>query len=106
MSGPPVSAAGRTDQKGIIAKDLLSITYGCFVQQLTEDYGDPDVVSSILHSLGKNMGLRMSDEVLAKTKAPICSTYPEYMKACASVCFFSSISSPGVFLRHSKSYSI
>ena len=74
-----------------VSTDLLSITYGCVVQQLAEDYGDPDVVSSILHTMGKNMGRRMADEVLAKTQAPICSTYPEYVRTCASVCvtFFS-----------------
>ena len=82
------SSSGKDDISSIayVPNDLLAITYGCVVQQLAEDYGDPDTVSSILHTMGRNMGKRMTDEILSKSKAPICTTPSEYVQACASVC--------------------
>lgn len=81
-----MSGSGSSSKMGNgIAGDLLAITYGCVVQQLSEDYGDAEVVSSILHTMGKNMGKRMADEVLAKTGAKRCSSNMEYMLECKRV---------------------
>jgi len=81
------STSGKEDgwAKNSLSSQLLCLTYGCTVEQLTKDYGDPEVVSQILHRMGKNMGKRMADEIISKTKIQPSTTYIEHMEACEKV---------------------
>lgn len=55
-----------------VSAELLTLTYGSFVRQLLLDYEDPADVNAQLETIGYNMGVRLVDDFLAKSKISTC----------------------------------
>lgn len=51
-----------------VSTELLALTYGSFVRQLLLDYEDPNDVNTQLDTIGYNIGIRIVDDFLAKSK--------------------------------------
>ncbi|KAH7823085.1 Transport protein particle (TRAPP) component Bet3-like protein B [Monocercomonoides exilis] len=81
------SSRGEIFSKYHIPSDFLAITYGCLIDQLVQDYGDPNSVSQIVQKMGVHMGKRMADEILAKSNPLPCTSYKQSVDACAQIGF-------------------
>jgi hypothetical protein len=55
--------------------ELLALTYGAVVTQMIADYKDTNVVNGELEQMGYNIGCRLIDEFLAKSKLPACPNF-------------------------------
>lgn len=51
-----------------VSAELLTLTYGSFVRQLLLDYEDVADVNAQLDTMGYNIGVRLVDDFLAKSK--------------------------------------
>jgi len=61
-----------------VSAELLTLTYGAFVQKLVRENEDPDEVNSALEKMGYNMGTRMVDEFFAKSGSQtLCQDFRE-----------------------------
>lgn len=70
-----------------VSAELLALTYGSFVRQLLQDYEDPLDVNKQLDTIGYNMGVRLVDDFLAKSKINHCSNFKETADVIAKVAF-------------------
>lgn len=70
-----------------VSAELLALTYGSFVRQLLLDYEDPVDVNRQLDTVGYNMGVRLVDDFLAKSKISHCSNFTETADVIANVAF-------------------
>lgn len=59
------AAFARSDR---VSAELLALTYGSFVRQLLLDYEDVADVNTQLDAVGYNIGVRLVDDFLAKSK--------------------------------------
>lgn len=89
MSRPSLQALGdasfaRCDR---VSAELLALTYGSFVRQLLQDYEDPTDVNRQLDTVGYNMGVRLVEDFLAKSKINHCSNFTETADVIAKVAF-------------------
>lgn len=66
-----------------INAEIFSLTYGSIVRQLIADFEDLDEVNKQLEKMGYNIGIRLVDEFLAKTKQGRCNTFREAAEAVA-----------------------
>ena len=57
--------------------DFFALTYGVFVAQLLKDLEDPHAVNVQLDKMGYSMGIRLIDELLAKTGVGRCTDFRE-----------------------------
>lgn len=57
--------------------ELFALTYGCLVAQLLRDYEDPAQVNSQLEKMGYAIGIRLIDELLARTPVGRCADFRE-----------------------------
>lgn len=57
--------------------ELFALTYGCLVAQLLRDYEDPAQVNSQLDRMGYALGIRLIDELLARTPIGRCADFRE-----------------------------
>lgn len=53
--------------------ELFTLTYGAMVTQLLKDYEDEREVNDKLESMGYNIGVRLIDELLAKSGVQRCT---------------------------------
>lgn len=70
-----------------VSAELLALTYGSFVRQLLLDYEDVVDVNSQLDTIGYNIGVRIVDDFLAKSKINHCSSFTETADVIAKVAF-------------------
>lgn len=70
-----------------VSAELLSLTYGSFVRQLLLDYEDATAVNNQLDSIGYNIGVRLIDDFLAKSKINHCSSFADTAEVIAKVAF-------------------
>lgn len=57
--------------------ELFALTYGCLVAQLLRDYEDAAQVNSQLEKMGYAIGMRLIDELLARTPVGRCADFRE-----------------------------
>ena len=57
--------------------EVFSLTYGALVMQLLKDYEDIGEVNRKLKQIGKNIGVRLVDEFLAKSNTMRCKTFKD-----------------------------
>lgn len=70
-----------------MSSELLSLTYGSLVRQLLADYEDIGTVNEQLDTMGYNVGVRLVDDFLAKSRAPACNTFVDTADSVAKVAF-------------------
>ncbi|KAL6766806.1 BET3 [Auxenochlorella protothecoides x Auxenochlorella symbiontica] len=70
-----------------INAEILTLTYGSIVRQLISDYEDVDEVNKQLEKMGYNIGQRLIDEYLARSKTTSCSDFKEVAERIAHVGF-------------------
>lgn len=89
MSRPSLQALGEESfaRSPRVTAELLALTYGSFVRQLLQDYEDPADVNTQLDKIGYNMGVRLIDDFLAKSKINHCSSFMETADVIAKVAF-------------------
>lgn len=89
MSRPSLQALGDASfaRSERVSAELLALTYGSFVRQLIQDYENPQDVNRQLDIVGYNMGVRLIDDFLAKSKISHCSSFAETGDVIAKVAF-------------------
>ena len=70
-----------------IGSDLVSMTYGSIVTELIRDYKDIKLVNTELEKMGYNIGVRLVDELLAKSGIQTCSTFKDTANVISKVGF-------------------
>ncbi|KAK1934735.1 putative Bet3 transport protein [Babesia divergens] len=68
-----------------INSELLSLTYGSIVCQLIKDVEFTEGVNAQLISMGRNIGVRLVDEVLAKLGSTTCTNFRTTVETIAKV---------------------
>ena len=61
-----------------VSAELFTLTYGAIVTQLVADYEDEHEVNAQLLKLGKSIGVRLVDELLAKTGPALGSRWAQW----------------------------
>lgn len=89
MSRPPLQTVGeaafaRCDR---VSAELLALTYGTFVRQLLLDYEQVQDVNKQLDNIGYNIGVRLVDDFLAKSKINYCHSFADTAEVIAKVAF-------------------
>ncbi|KAK8795826.1 hypothetical protein WA171_003794 [Blastocystis sp. BT1] len=51
-----------------VSSELLALTYGAFISQIVKDYEDVTEINKQIEHLGYNIGIRLVEEYLAKTR--------------------------------------
>eukprot|EP01095_Lingulamoeba_sp_RSL-Kostka_P004463 TRINITY_DN156_c0_g1_i1.p1 TRINITY_DN156_c0_g1~~TRINITY_DN156_c0_g1_i1.p1 ORF type:complete len:181 (+),score=62.44 TRINITY_DN156_c0_g1_i1:72-614(+) len=69
-----------------INSELFTLTYGAIVTQLISDYDDIQAVNEQLEIMGYNIGIRLIDEFIAKSKCK-CKNLKDTSEAIAKVGF-------------------
>lgn len=67
--------------------EIFTLTYGALVRQLISDFEDLDEVNRQLETMGYNIGIRLVDEFLAKTRMQRCSSFKETAEVIAKQAF-------------------
>jgi trafficking protein particle complex subunit 3 len=67
--------------------EVLALTYGAVVRQLLADLHDVEAVNTQLKHMGKNIGMRLVEEFLAKTGTERCSSFAATCKLIAERAF-------------------
>ncbi|GBG23924.1 Trafficking protein particle complex subunit 3 [Hondaea fermentalgiana] len=70
-----------------INAELFTLTYGALVAQLVRDMEDVDKVNAKLDEMGHNIGLRLIDELLAKSGIARCGSFRETADVVSKVGF-------------------
>ncbi|AFZ80260.1 bet3 transport protein, putative [Theileria equi strain WA] len=70
-----------------INSELFALTYGSMVSQLIRDHEDTETVNSQLVEIGKNIGSKLVDEVLAKLGCAPCTDFKSTVEVIAKVGF-------------------
>lgn len=70
-----------------VSAELLTLTYGSFVRQLLLDYEETSEVNAQLDLMGYNIGVRLVDDFLAKSKINHCTSFAETAEVLAKVAF-------------------
>ena len=63
-----------TDTKKV-SGELFSLTYGALVAQIVRDYKSMEDVNKQLEKMGYNVGVRLIEDFLARTKEEKCSDF-------------------------------
>lgn len=70
-----------------INAEIFTLTYGSIVRQLIADYEDIEEVNKQLDKMGYNIGIRLVDEFLAKSRTTRCSDFRDAAEKIAKVGF-------------------
>ena len=70
-----------------VSAELLALTYGSFVRQLLLDYEEVSAVNTQLDAIGYNIGVRLIDDFLAKSKVGHCTSFADTGDVLAKVAF-------------------
>ncbi|PXF45888.1 Trafficking protein particle complex subunit 3 [Gracilariopsis chorda] len=89
MSRPSLQTVGeaafaRCDR---VSAELLALTYGTFVRQLLLDYEKVADVNAQLDAVGCNIGVRLVEDFLAKSKIAACNSFAHTADVIAKVAF-------------------
>lgn len=89
MSRQSLQALGDASfaQSERVSAELMALTYGSFVRQLLIDYEEPKDVNAQLDSMGYNIGVRLVDDFLSKSKIEHCSSFLDTADVIAKVAF-------------------
>lgn len=94
QSGVPTPLSASSLGQALFAKsekvsaELLSLTYGAVVAQVLEDCrGDVASANGVLERMGYNIGVRLVDEFLARSRIARCAGLAETAEAVAKVGF-------------------
>lgn len=69
-----------------VSAELVTLTYGTIVAQLCKDYEYNYVeVNKQLDKMGYNIGIRLIEDFLAKTSAPVCTNFREVSEMISKV---------------------
>eukprot|EP00177_Eucheuma_denticulatum_P003644 GFKZ01006604.1.p1 GENE.GFKZ01006604.1~~GFKZ01006604.1.p1 ORF type:complete len:187 (-),score=38.37 GFKZ01006604.1:202-762(-) len=68
-----------------VSTELLALTYGSFVRQLMQDYEEVEDVNRQLDSTGYNIGVRLVEDLLAKSRVGPCANLKETAETIAKV---------------------
>ena len=63
-----------TDSKKV-SGELFSLTYGALVAQIVRDYSSVEEVNKQLEKMGYNVGVRIIEDFLARTKEEKCADF-------------------------------
>ena len=63
-----------TDTKKV-SGELFSLTYGALVSQIVKDYQNVEDVNKQLEKMGYNIGVRIIEDFLARTKESKCTDF-------------------------------
>ena len=63
-----------TDTKKV-SGELFSLTYGALVSQIVKDYQNVEDVNKQLEKMGYNIGVRIIEDFLARTKEGKCTDF-------------------------------
>ncbi|KAG1664238.1 hypothetical protein FOA52_003491 [Chlamydomonas sp. UWO 241] len=89
----PAQGAGRAGAPSTspvmpqINAELFALTYGSLVRQLISDFEDVEAVNKQLDTMGYNIGIRLVDEFLAKSRLPRCGSFRETADVIAKQAF-------------------
>ncbi|KAK2959352.1 putative Trafficking protein particle complex subunit 3 [Blattamonas nauphoetae] len=89
MNSDPLQQAGENawqDTKHVHSS-LLSITYGCLVEQLVKDFADIEAVNEITKRMGSFIGKRVCDDVLSHAQVSKCENVKEALQITTKVGF-------------------
>eukprot|EP00798_Chlamydomonas_sp_ICE-L_P008729 gene8730-33593_t len=67
--------------------EIFTLTYGSLVRQLISDFEDLEEVNNQLEKMGYNIGIRLVDEFLAKSKTSRCGNFRETAEVVAKQAF-------------------
>uniref|UniRef100_A0A7S1XF07 Trafficking protein particle complex subunit n=1 Tax=Compsopogon caeruleus TaxID=31354 RepID=A0A7S1XF07_9RHOD len=70
-----------------VSAELLSLTYGSMVRQLLHDYESVDEVNVQLDKMGYNIGIRLVDDFLSKSRVYHCAGFAETAETISKVGF-------------------
>lgn len=70
-----------------INSEVFTLCYGSIVRQLIADFEDLEEVNKQLDQMGYNIGIRLIDEFLAKTKAGRCTSFKDTAEVVAKQAF-------------------
>mmetsp|Transcript_13565 Transcript_13565/g.23819 ORF Transcript_13565/g.23819 Transcript_13565/m.23819 type:complete len:194 (-) Transcript_13565:714-1295(-) len=70
-----------------INAEIFTLTYGSIVRQLITDYEDMEEVNKQLDQMGYNIGVRLIDEFLAKSKVARCTSFRDCVDSLAKQAF-------------------
>eukprot|EP00002_Diphylleia_rotans_P009565 TRINITY_DN19955_c0_g1_i1.p1 TRINITY_DN19955_c0_g1~~TRINITY_DN19955_c0_g1_i1.p1 ORF type:complete len:187 (+),score=47.80 TRINITY_DN19955_c0_g1_i1:51-611(+) len=70
-----------------INSEVLTFTYGAIVTQLIKDYEDIEEVNKQLENMGYNIGLRLIDELIAKSGIGRCADFRETAEVISKIGF-------------------
>lgn len=89
MSRPSLASLGEATfaRSERVSAELLALTYGSFVRQILQDYEDTDDVNRQLDTIGYNMGIRLVDDFLAKSRITHCTNFADTADVIAKVGF-------------------
>lgn len=68
-----------------VSTELLALTYGSFVRQLMQDYEEVSEVNRQLDAIGYNMGVRLVEDFLAKSRVGHCANLNDTAETIAKV---------------------
>lgn len=71
-----------------INSEIFTLTYGSMVRQLLADYDDLEDVHKQLDKMGHNIGVRLIDEFLAKSRTARCQSFRETVDVIAKQGFW------------------
>ncbi|KAK8805661.1 hypothetical protein WA158_002317 [Blastocystis sp. Blastoise] len=71
----------------IVSAELFALTYGAFIAQIIDDYENMDDVNRQLDEIGYNIGNRLVEEFLAKTKTRNCKDFKTTCNVIATKAF-------------------
>ncbi|ORY90672.1 transport protein particle complex subunit [Leucosporidium creatinivorum] len=83
-----------------INAELFSLTYGALVVQLIKDYEDYDEVNKQLDKMGYNIGVRLIEDLLARTGLGRCKDFAEVGEVMSKIAFRSLLSIVPTVIQH------
>lgn len=67
--------------------EIFTLMYGSLVRQLISDFEDLEEVNKQLDTMGHNIGIRLIDEFLAKSRTAKCGSFRETAEVIAKQAF-------------------
>uniref|UniRef100_A0A7S0RI19 Trafficking protein particle complex subunit n=1 Tax=Chlamydomonas leiostraca TaxID=1034604 RepID=A0A7S0RI19_9CHLO len=87
---PPGASQGQkpaVPQLEQINAEIFTFMYGSIIRQLITDFEDMEEVNKQLEQMGYNIGIRLIDEFLAKSKITRCTNFKETVDVIAKQAF-------------------
>ncbi|XP_065838444.1 trafficking protein particle complex subunit 3-like [Oscarella lobularis] len=82
-----MSRQSRPSETRKISSELFTLTYGALVSQLVKDYESDAEVNKQLEKIGYNIGVRLIEDLLARTNVGRCHDFKETADVIAKIGF-------------------